>query len=605
VNEEIETGRPGLPVDLGRIWYGIRSQWKLLPKLLVLGAVVGVGAAYFLMHPVYTAKAVLVWDRANADPMDRSFVTQIESARLPANLKAVQKRLHIGGSVDDLQRKLDVISDTQSRLVTVEASDNTPNSAATLAKTVVDVWLEQQRDLGHDRQSDRLTELQSDQKAAEKDLYAARQKFDKFQVEVGVADYFGELKLAITKVNTLQQDISGAGADADAESARARELALQNAGLRDTTVATATIIDPTAMKLAELQSQLSSDSSHLSDDHPTIIRLKAQIQRLRSQRNTTVQSAASIALNPLKQSVQTSLVQSKLAREAALQRAATASQNLETARDWLAKLVAVQGTAQQLSAELETQEKHAQEIKTMIIQASDQVRTTPSDFRVVTQATVPEHANPSKRRLVAIAFPVAFMLFGLLGIVARDLKGLKIHTAREAAFWLNAPVVGSTTWPREAHWHNLANELADAAPRGTTLVIPARAQDLHTANMISSWMDIAQIYVAPTIQVQGTALARLPQPGHETGSVLTVAQTWTGPTKGQELRRASRLADRVLVVCPSGVMSVSEILSFKNKLGRTEGVGILLVGLRPEHAELPDRVGEVEQFWSYRQLYMS
>ena len=93
----------------------------------------------------------------------------------------------------------------------------------------------------------------------------------------------------------------------------------------------------------------------------------------------------------------------------------------------------------------------------------------------------------------------------------------------------------------------------------------------------------------------GTALAR--RGGSEQ---LTIAQAWDGPAHGPSLRRASRLADRVLVVVAAGTMSMTEISQLRSRLGRSNGIGLLLVGLNPEFVKLPDRVGEVERFWEDR-----
>jgi hypothetical protein len=93
----------------------------------------------------------------------------------------------------------------------------------------------------------------------------------------------------------------------------------------------------------------------------------------------------------------------------------------------------------------------------------------------------------------------------------------------------------------------------------------------------------------------GTALVR-----RGDSAALTVAQAWDGPPHGPSLRRASRLADRVLVVVAAGTMSVTEVSQLRSRLGRSQGIGLLLVGLNPEYLRLPDRVGEVDRFWEER-----
>ncbi|HEX5658032.1 MAG TPA: hypothetical protein VFX59_12595 [Polyangiales bacterium] len=73
--------------------------------------------------------------------------------------------------------------------------------------------------------------------------------------------------------------------------------------------------------------------------------------------------------------------------------------------------------------------------------------------------------------------------------------------------------------------------------------------------------------------------------------------TLTGPVPAQALRRAARLADRVMVVVASGKHSVFQLMKIKGRLGREGGIGVLLVGLEKDYAMVTDRVGNIEAFW--------
>ena len=80
------------------------------------------------------------------------------------------------------------------------------------------------------------------------------------------------------------------------------------------------------------------------------------------------------------------------------------------------------------------------------------------------------------------------------------------------------------------------------------------------------------------------------------GDVTGVALTWNGPLSGPLLRRAARLAHRVVVVVSSG-MSVIELARLQTRLGREKGVGYVLVNVSDAYVDLQDRVGSVEEFW--------
>lgn len=80
------------------------------------------------------------------------------------------------------------------------------------------------------------------------------------------------------------------------------------------------------------------------------------------------------------------------------------------------------------------------------------------------------------------------------------------------------------------------------------------------------------------------------------GSVRGVALAWNGPLSGPVLRRAARLAHRVMVVVSSGV-SVIELARIQTRLGRTKGVGYVLVNVGDAYVDLQDRVGTIDEFW--------
>lgn len=78
--------------------------------------------------------------------------------------------------------------------------------------------------------------------------------------------------------------------------------------------------------------------------------------------------------------------------------------------------------------------------------------------------------------------------------------------------------------------------------------------------------------------------------------VSGVALAWNGPLSGPVLRRAARLAHRVVVVVSSG-LSVVDLARVKTRLGRDRGVGYVLVNVGDRYIDAEDRVGPVAEFW--------
>ena len=74
-------------------------------------------------------------------------------------------------------------------------------------------------------------------------------------------------------------------------------------------------------------------------------------------------------------------------------------------------------------------------------------------------------------------------------------------------------------------------------------------------------------------------------------------EAWDGPFEGQALRRAARLADRVIVLVRSDGMTALALSGIRRRIGRKDGIGYIVLALPEELGTLPDRVGDVVQFW--------
>lgn len=630
-SEDESKGRPGVPVDTGRLLQALRRHWRVIPTAVAAGALIGLAVAMLLIKPTYTAKSTILWEPpSTAEPSDRSFLTQVDSIKLTSNLQEVKRRLRSKATIEELKEKINLLFDGQSHLVVIEATDGSAKGAVLFANTVADVFLAYQRSIGSDRGSEHVKRFDADINAATQQLTSAREAYDKFREELGVlSDFDTELKLWVGKVAEFKQQMVMSSTESQTEAARQVKLAQEAAKQSPTTISATMLTDPNATRLAELRGQLASERAHLSSDHPTVLRLQQQVEALegkvRSGSDGMVKGAVNLSANPQYDSIRAQLSASKVQQEAAAARQENYSKLLTEAEQRLAKLSAAQGRAQQLLAAISSQEAHKAQLETMRVQNLDQARSAAADFRVVNKAGTPDKPNASKRRAMVIRMPLIALALALFGIIAYELRGLRVHTAREAGFWANAAVIASSTWPREQTTLGaLIDELSDAAPavRGTTLVVGARVNEVPLAREIAYWLShlttgmtqrsvvgADEPVVGPGALGAGPSIrpgaSEIPAGGGSAlarrgNDAMTVAQAWDGPPHGPSLRRASRLADRVLVVVAAGTMSVTEVAQLRSRLGRSSGIGVLLVGLNPDFVKLPDRVGEVDRFWEER-----
>jgi hypothetical protein len=197
-------------------------------------------------------------------------------------------------------------------------------------------------------------------------------------------------------------------------------------------------------------------------------------------------------------------------------------------------------------------------------------------------------------------------------------------------------VLASTPWPSDPDGlADLIAGLDDHVPHanGSILVVGSSSDELSLARAFvdrinRDWFSMNEPTGTPTIVTpapaeraplqtpppsgpypvgrSGTpsvALVRLPPaPATEALRVTSPVgqvqlEAWNGPLEGQSLRRAARLADRVVILVRSGAATVLSLNAMQRRFGREQGVGYIVVGLPEELLTLPDRVGDVAAFW--------
>ncbi|MDB4977800.1 MAG: Tyrosine-protein kinase Wzc, partial [Myxococcaceae bacterium] len=207
-----------------------------------------------------------------------------------------------------------------------------------------------------------------------------------------------------------------------------------------------------------------------------------------------------------------------------------------------------------------------------------------------------------------------FLLGATVLVILWSIRKLDVATPKEAAFWSSVPVVGASTWPRDPDMlSSLMHDLDDYAPHceGVTLIVGASLDEAHLARRVAEWdghrivksIDDPQRLLAAGQGGSQFPLARPHEGPRDQRSEAPGANpnmqilTLTGPVPAQALRRAARLADRVMVVVGSGKHSIFQLMKIKGRLGRDQGIGVLLVGLDKDYAMVRDRVGDIERFW--------
>ena len=631
--------RFGKPVDEGRVLRGLFRQRWFIGAAMVLAVVSGVVVAEAFVAVTYAAQTVFVWEASEGGgtPNVRELRTLVDSVKLPTNLAIVREALGIDATLDRLAARLDVRFDRDSNLVTVRAEADSPEGAVALSQTAVSVFLDHQREVARERLEEEVADLQADVGRARERLADAQSRYDAFRREHGVADFTVEQQQAIELAASLRAQADIARADAQAASARRVFVPVAR--------------ETESPQLGDARRRLDSARARLSEDHPRVRALAAEVAALRrAERGSTAAPGASAAARAA-------------GDRAAAQRRQESYESMEqAARERLTLLSSVEGEASALLASVHVAEGHVADVEADLARAQDAVRAASPGFRVVAPALLPEEAERSYRKPVAVALPIVLSLLLLVGLVAYELRGFRVKTANELAYWGRAPVVAATTWPSSSgELAPVIYELSDAAALagGRTVVIAASELEEEVAADVTELLrvtvtieqrelpryraddDDVLITEAPAGQVIVTAapgrselairpgggapkLLKPPEVAQREEKVITrrrgsrleqvhistarvLLEDDRGPAEivGQEggsgdafVRRTSRTADRVLVVVRSGRLSWARASELRAMVGREDdGVGFLLVGVPSWLAMLADRAGPVAAFW--------
>lgn len=635
-NEPTESApaRPGAPVDPYRVYRALwRGKWFILAAVLV-GGVAGVMAGKQLFPPSYVASATLRYKPPGEEGRGaelKEISTFVESMSAAPAVSKFRERRGLPKHVDPTNW-FQTEPDVYGGLLTISGGGPSPQAAADTVNDMIDATLEYRKELSQKGFQVDLEALEERLQVAKGRLSEAQARYDAFRREHGISDLSQE-----------QQSVIAAAADARAAAdAAAGTKALLESRLEELRKELAEAPSgggsdmpaASSSQISRLRNELAQLRRALSDDHPQVQALREQLNRARA----TLSPRASIQQEMAK-------VQRQL--DDATDEAERLQVQAQFARERASAASAVEGEASSLLAAVRVEERLMQELETERARLRNLLSRGSDDFRLLSPAVPPAYPEGNKLKKITMAgIPLLTMLLVMVVLLARELWGFRVRTAAEASFWGGGPVIGATTWPRDEHaLESLVADLDDQLPQasGSMLVVGATDVEIPFGEEISrvlneDWFSPALVDLEQPMSMGGdnlferneserpallaagggggggsTALAHRPvsnrplaapmshSPGlPSNGPPQSTAETsaWSEAPRGQALRRAARLADRVLVVVHADKTSFADVAATPTRLGRTDGVGYLVVGISDEFASLPDRVGDIESFFA-------
>jgi uncharacterized protein involved in exopolysaccharide biosynthesis len=570
-----------------RVMRALRLRWRLIALASLLGIPVGVLVVKTVLPREYVSEAVLVWEPLRSSSrMDslREFKTQVDTLKLPDLLAEVRRRTALTSTLEALGRRIDADIGRDSNVLTVRVRAGRAEEALRLTETVTQVFLEGRTETERKRAEEQFKTLGQEIERGQAQLAAAWERYDAFRQENGIADLTIDQRAALEAAVLMRTEADRSRIEMESAEAKAALLHTAVGHESPKVVLSETQALPEERKLAELRTELVARRASLSEEHPETLGLAAAVEALASHSSTTPTLTDQIVgTNPQWMFLQQGLMEAKAEREAAQRKWQAFAQLEFSARERTARLSSIQGRASLLLEELRLAEKRLSELKAEQKMIEAVMNQPFSGFRVLDAAELPSRPTRSYR-LVALAFPLLLGTLTALSCAARSLRGLKIWTASELAFWGRSPVVAASSWPASPQGlEDLALDLKGAlsSARGTTLMLALSPAWTERAVELASRPELK-----PAVSLREDVSLR--------DGMLSV---WDRPERPQALRRLARQSTRVLVLVEAGAHSLLELMALPHLLGREDRIGLVLLGVGTEFAGSPDQMGDVSGFW--------
>ncbi|MEM7135850.1 MAG: hypothetical protein AAF500_04680 [Myxococcota bacterium] len=630
--------RPGFPVDPFRVQRAIwRTKWWLIAAGFV-GVVIGFSIAKFGLTSSYESTAVLKFEgfrEIAGIQSDRALGPAAAALHRQAVLRKLAEEVEFPGSLTTLRALVSFNINMMGRTMQIHAPGGTPEEAADFAKTASEVFIAYHEQSQARRIETEIARIQKRISAAQDAAESDRRRYNDFRERNGIADLSTEQESMVESAAKLRADAELAVSEVRALEAQVESLETQLAATPQTAVV-GSGTSPERAAYNELSQQLATARATLSENHPQVQSLQQQVNQLRAQLKAGGGTASGVVgTNATHQAIDGQLRTARSNLRALRERQIGLKELADKAQRRIEDFSDIEGEASGLLAEVKVSENLVQGLRKTEAALEDALRNPSSGFVILDSGSVPEYPLRNKMKVIIFgAVPMVLVSLALLFAFYREFWGFRVQTAAEVAFWGSGPVVGTTQWPDDPQGlDELVAGLDDFAPdaRGSILILAASPEEAPLAvdladRMNNDWVIASGASQPPAPTAAPTAVTTPPPSGPypitrtqpstalatrpsvrpvefvraQPGTERVQLEAWDGPFEGQALRRAARLADRVLVLVHADRISAFALNRTSHRLGRETGIGYVVVGLPDELLHQADRHGEVADFWMAR-----
>lgn len=493
VSQEVPEG--GLPFDLRTLLLGVLRRWPIVAACGLIFLVLGVGGALILGSRLYEAETVLLYKpTVVGTPQEGDYVppplpTQLNLVKIQSNLEEVRRRLELPTTLRTLGGACEVVVQPKTELMIIRAEWDSAETAAALANTLRDVFLENQRRIRQSAARRQISDLERRLEAVHRELNVADAALKAFTTKNNVVDlqqetqwYLDELTsidvlyeqariekrtndLQTTNLNKIISDLKEQVAKEQAASAQMEAISDTNIRIqrlreaieddkefraRAAELAQKELELETAKKLRaqglisevkfgevvaayEKQKALTLDTEQIKQWRGEIARLDQAVIPTQG----LMTPSGHILQDMLLRSFNLKLEQVSLAEKV---------KHLEEARARLKaklnSLPALQREYVALSREVSAREAEKQGIEDLLAKVRRIHDSQATDFTIIADAKVPTLPTKSNRKLIFLAIAALGPFLGLMIALALELMDTTIKSGKELALKLSLPVLG-------------------------------------------------------------------------------------------------------------------------------------------------------------------
>ncbi|MDI7247877.1 MAG: GNVR domain-containing protein [Bacillota bacterium] len=348
------------------------------------------------------------------------------------------------------QKSLSVQQVQGTDVARLSVESDSPEKAAAFLNTLIEVFKDYSQRMNQESARAAREFIAQQLAISEGALRRAEDALLQYKKSSRVVEPSAETRSQIEKIAAIEKDLAGAEVELGAARAERQEIerSLRSADptlVTSTTLVNNPLVQQYRVRLSDLETELAGARERYTDNHPTVVSLKAQIAEVKaklSQEVENVVGSQTRSLNPIHQELRTRLVENE-ARSVGLEAKQSALRQMLL--DAEAKL-AVTPQKEMDVARLVREQRVDEEIYVMLRTKYEEMRITEamkvSDVYVVDRATVPDTpVKPRKPLNTAIAaFLGLFVAVGMAFVM--EYMDTSFRTQDEVERLLDLPVLG-------------------------------------------------------------------------------------------------------------------------------------------------------------------